>query len=141
MLFSPGVASGATGPEDTPRRGRGVHAKGISPGAHQAVRDVSLDRTGTLHGVVLDAEGLPAGHVEVKALRQGRFVTRSVTDASGRFRIVGLRGGLWRLEGGNAYGLFRVWAVGTAPPAARDKAVLLPRRPIVRGQNSRGYRL
>ncbi|MFV2067874.1 MAG: hypothetical protein ACC645_12940, partial [Pirellulales bacterium] len=38
-------------------------------------------------------------------------------------------------------GLSRVWSVGPAPPAARDKAVLLPRRPIVRGQNSRGYRL
>jgi len=141
LLIPSNLLSTAARAGDSAGRGPDTRTNGFRIGGRQVVRDVGLDRDGKLHGLVLGGTGVPARRVEVTALRQGHVVTRTVTDASGRFQLVGLHGGLWRLAGGNADGLFRVWAAGTAPPAARAEAVLRVHRPVVRGQNSQGARL
>jgi len=141
MLMPPSLLSATARAGDSAEPSPLARTQGFRTVGRQAVRDVGLDREGTLHGVILRGTGAPAVQVEVTALRQGHLVSHAVTDASGRFQIGGLHGGLWRLEGGSADGLFRVWAAGTAPPAARGEAVLRGRQPVVRGQSSQGARL
>jgi len=59
--------------------------------------DVRLDAGFDLHGVVVDADGLPVEHAEVRAFGRpdpdaSRPLVRDRTDAKGRFRLAGLGG-------------------------------------------------
>ena len=52
----------------------------------------------------------------------------------GRFRVAGLRGGMYRLMAGNRALAVRVWARTTAPPGARQLAVVNVGDTTIRGQ-------
>jgi hypothetical protein len=97
------------------------------------VDDVALDGEGRLHGLVMDVEGVPVAHASVGVFQADREVGRATSDASGRFSVGGLRGGIYRVTVGPHGRLVRAWAAHTAPPAAGDMAVVVVDR-VVRGQ-------
>ena len=96
-------------------------------------RDVSLMDHGTLHGQVVDVHGAPAGGAQI-TVRQGEHVVVSVqADASGRFSIRDLQGGVYQLQTDQGGGLYRLWAPGTAPPSAVQQLLVVDGN-VIRGQ-------
>jgi len=95
--------------------------------------DLALAQDGMLHGTVLDASGLAAPNTTVRLVQNQRAVAQTVTDAQGRFTIAQVRGGTYLLATSESAGVYRVWAPGTAPPAAKPNALLV-NGPVVRGR-------
>src|SRR5262245_23493996 len=108
-----GLPAGAARLEIEPRRARQVvldrlalHAGGVLD-----VGDIALDEGLILEGVVLTAAGAPADRASVRAQRErppaaerdgniertGRSMEDQWTDASGRFRLVGLARGTYQI--------------------------------------------
>ena len=104
-----------------------------SPRASGAPADVALDAEGGLRGWLITSGGAPLGGIRVSAFLGDRLVGFAWSEADGRFVIPSLRGGAYRLSAGGSAALVRVWAPQTAPPGARDSALLLS-GPVVRGQ-------
>jgi hypothetical protein len=109
----------------------------VAHGQATAVIDVALGDEGTLHGQVVDAQGKPLGRMAVSIQQFDREVAAAVTDDSGRFRIIGLRGGTYRIAAGETAAVYRLWAANTAPPAAGDAALVVLGGPqVVRGNRA-----
>jgi len=104
------------------------------PRPQPRVGDVALDAAGCLLGRVIDRQGLPVADRPVALGRMGRPIARSRTDASGRFRVGPLRGGTYHVSVGGRGVLVRAWVARTAPPAARDVALVVVGGDVVRGQ-------
>lgn len=104
------------------------------PAALPKINDVALSRGEILTGVVVDPTGTPVHSAPVALLQSGRELARTNTDRLGRFAFQGLRGGVYQIVASDSAGVFRVWAAGTSPPAARPLAVLIRNPLIVRGQ-------
>jgi len=98
------------------------------------VHDVKLDRRGILRGVVVDAEGGPVAHAVVVVRRGKQELGRVETDGLGRFAMGPLRGGTYQLAVGGQGRLIRVWAAGTAPPAAKEMILVVVGGQVVRGE-------
>jgi hypothetical protein len=96
--------------------------------------DVTLDAEGSLWGLVVDTHGQAAPATPVSLSAAGAPRTNIITDNDGRFRIAGLRGGLYHIAAGERAVAFRVWTPAAAPPGARQSAVLVIDRGTVRGQ-------
>ena len=96
--------------------------------------DVALDSAGYMHGRVIGGQGLPVADQAVVLGQMGREVAQTRTDATGRFRVGPLRGGTYHLSVGGHGRLVRAWAAQTAPPAARNVALVVARGDVVRGQ-------
>jgi hypothetical protein len=95
-----------------------------------SVRDVALAEGGELRGQIVAVQApLP-----VVVRRNGEEVARTETDASGRFAVRGLTGGLYEVDTPVGQGMFRAWSPRTAPPAAEQSAVLVAQDKVVRGQ-------
>lgn len=99
-----------------------------------AVADVALGHGGLLIGQVLSTEGRPLADTPVAVLYEGREIATAVSDANGRFAVSGLRGGSYSIVAGDTPGAFRLWAAGTAPPAAGSLAMVVVGNRVVRGQ-------
>jgi len=106
----------------------------VPPRPQQLVGDVALDSAGHMLGRVIDRQGLPVADQPVVLGQMGREVVQTRTDASGRFRIGPLRGGTYHLSVGRRGQLVRAWVAQTAPPAARDIALVVAGDDVVRGQ-------
>jgi len=103
------------------------------------VTDVALEDGGVLVGQVVDTQGVPLAKMPV--LLQGRDlqgrereIAQAMTDANGHFAVRGLRGGVNRLAAAGSQETFRLWKPGTAPPQARQGALLVVDRATIRGQ-------
>jgi hypothetical protein len=118
IISGPALQAGAA---DTASQRQSEGSQGRVP----AVIDVALDAGGTLQGQVVDARGEAAPRTPVSIQQLDREVARAVTDASGRFRVTGLRGGTYRIVAGEATGAYRLWAANTAPPAALPSALVV----------------
>ena len=110
----------------------------FTPGSRSQVAgqlpDVELADAGTLRGMVFDRQGIPQIHARVTIRQAQVLIARTTTDASGRFEISGLRGGVYLvIASGRAAG-FRLWPVNSAPPIALDKILLVAGGKIQRGQ-------
>ncbi len=112
----------------------------ISPAAAQPrlITDVALGENGRLSGQAIDGSGMPAADKAVTLLQQGIEVAHTHTDATGRFTVNHLTGGIYEVHCENGGGLARLWAPHTAPPAARAVLVVSCGAPIVRGQHTMG---
>jgi hypothetical protein len=96
--------------------------------------DVALRDGGLLVGQVVDTQGVPQAGAVV-TIRQGEHeVVRTTTDQNGTFAAKGLRGGQYQLETENGISTCRLWAADTAPPAARQSALVVSGNDVVRGQ-------
>lgn len=98
------------------------------------VADVALRQSGSLLGVVVDAQGLPMPGTEVSVLQSGKVITRTRTDSLGQFSTVPLRGGVYQIAAGQGATTLRAWEAKAAPPAARPVALVVGSPEVVRGQ-------
>jgi hypothetical protein len=99
----------------------------------EAVADVSLLDGGVLIGQVVDPQGRPLAAEPVLLQFQAQEIARAKTDGCGLFAFRGLRGGVYQLVAAQGHGAFRLWAPGTAPPAAEQGALVVAGDPTVRG--------
>lgn len=99
--------------------------------------DVALGPQGSLHGAVLDAHGITVPSTGVVLLRGAGLVGMTETDAQGRFAFRGLPGGVYGVGAGGPVQVCRLWAPGTAPPAAIPGLLILSESQVVR--QSRSY--
>jgi hypothetical protein len=102
-----------------------------------SVVDVELQegaQGNVLVGQVTDPQGSAKANVPVVLYAGQRTLAVGRTDGNGRFAFGRLHGGVYQLitEGGQA--TYRAWTPGTAPPSARDAALVIASDQTVRGQ-------
>ena len=108
-------------------------ARGALPDAPW-VHDVELDADGSLHGVVVNLQGVPIAEAALVVSNTRRVVARSKTDALGRFVIDGLRSGTYQVTANHCTCRLRLWPTGTAPPKTKRFAAIVLGDEVVRGQ-------
>lgn len=96
--------------------------------------DVALLDGGLLVGQVVDAQGTVLKKTPVSVYRQGQEVAKTRTDDRGYFAVRGLGGGIYQVTAAEGHGIYRLWAPGHAPPAARKGVLVVAGRDTVRGQ-------
>lgn len=101
--------------------------------------DVSLAEDGKLRGVLLDSQGEPVVDQQVVIYRDGEEVASSKSNGEGAFELDGIKGGLLAIASEEGGGMFRVWTSHTAPPSAKDVAVVYHDASIVRGNGPRSW--
>ena len=106
--------------------------------AADPVTGVALRPGGLLVGQVVDQQGIAKSGAPVSIRFAEHEVVRTATDQNGVFAARGLRGGLYELFTVDGMTVSRLWAPGTAPPAARPAALLISGNTAVRGQWSGG---
>jgi len=100
-----------------------------------AVRDIALGSGGALSGQVVNSAGAAMQNATVSLQQQGQELASGATDAQGMFSISGLRGGNYELVVGQHRQHMRLWAAGTAPPAAVASTLLVNEgQDVARGQ-------
>lgn len=107
-----------------------------TPKAGQTVTtpDIALTTGGTFSGRVVDHNGKVLEGAQV-TLRQGKNeIAKTVTNKDGLYTFKNMRGGVYQVSSGNTEGVFRVWAEKTAPPAAKEHALLVMGENGARGQ-------
>ena len=102
------------------------------------ITDVALGENGTVRGQVVDHQGVPVRGSSVAMVRDGQELAHVASDHQGHFFVTGLQGGVYHVTSAQGGGTFRLWAPGTAPPAARQVITVVGGADIVRGQAPRG---
>jgi hypothetical protein len=110
-------------------------AKSRTPASPNVI-DVALQSSGVLRGVVVDQQGALLSKTEVKVWQKDQQITATITDEQGRFAVSNLRGGVYQITAAGGQGIYRVWAVSTAPPVAQPGAMVVAGHDLVRGQAS-----
>jgi hypothetical protein len=99
------------------------------------IGDVALAPGGVLVGQVVDPQGSPVQATAVTVFQENVPIANLESGLDGRFSIRGLQqGGVYQIAAGGGHGIYRVWAPGTAPPAALPQAQVVTQGPIYRGQ-------
>jgi hypothetical protein len=86
--------------------------------------DVALTGNGTLTGQVIDLQNQGQPGVLVNLKSQDRNVAQTTTTADGQFAVQDLRGGVYHVATAQGGETFRLWAPRTAPPVAKDRAIV-----------------
>ena len=115
------VPNGPAGPA-------GAHAK------DSVIRDIALRPGGVLVGQIVTAEGTAQAKTPVSLQQNGKELVRTTTDANGLYAIKGLRGGVYHMVSRQTVETYRLWSPDTAPPAAKDAALMVEGNGVVRGQ-------
>ena len=115
-----------------------VLAAGVSANATPPAVDVALSSGGLLMGQVVDPQGVAAAKVPVSLRERDREIATAVTDNRGYFSVGNLRGGVYQIVAPGGHGTYRLWAPGTAPPAAQQGALVMAGQDLVRGQCYKG---
>jgi len=97
-------------------------------------KDISLTTGGTLAGTVVDANGQAIANTSVKVKFRGFTVATTKSDATGRFAVCGLRGGVHEICTAGGSTVNRFWTKGNAPLAARSTAIVVAGPEVVRSQ-------
>ena len=103
-------------------------------GQDSVILDVALRDGGVLVGQIVTAEGTALAKTPVSLQQNGKELVRTATDANGMYAVKGLRGGVYHVVSGKTAETYRLWAPGTAPPSAKDAALLVEGNGVVRGQ-------
>ncbi|HEX4145192.1 MAG TPA: carboxypeptidase-like regulatory domain-containing protein [Pirellulales bacterium] len=103
------------------------------------VTDIALTEGGGFAGQVVDAQGRPQAGTSIMVCQQHQVVATTTTDAQGQFSLRGLHGGVYQVVAGQGMKNVRLWAPGTAPPAARQSALVVASVDVVRGQGGLRY--
>ena len=117
--------------------GNGLSAGELLPATTARVGhlpDVRLDASGTLHGVVVDAQGhgLPESVVILSRVADGQ-TWKVRTNDEGQFVAV-VPGGTFRLQTSEGISACRVWTSESAPPRTADRILVVNDRMVQRGQ-------
>ena len=106
----------------------------VVTGKQPVVIDVALMGGGVLIGQVVDSQGTPLKAASVSLRDQRQEIATTKTDDNGYFAVRGLSGGMYEIVAAEGRGQYRLWAPGTAPPAARQGALLVSGSETVRAQ-------
>ncbi|HEX4145193.1 MAG TPA: carboxypeptidase-like regulatory domain-containing protein [Pirellulales bacterium] len=106
----------------------------MDPLSSAAVPDVALAAGGVFSGQVVDAQGQPQVGLSVMVCQSRQVVATTATDEHGAFSFSGLQGGMYQVVSGQGTVSYRLWAPGTAPPSARQSALLMTGEEVVRAQ-------
>lgn len=104
------------------------------PRGELRIDDVALRPGGLLVGQVVDSQGVGQAGAGVSIQFGEHEVVRTSTDRNGVFAAQGLRGGQYQVVTPVGHSVCRLWAEGTAPPAARQSVVVTAHQHVVRGQ-------
>ncbi len=115
---------------------------GLCQAAHAAapaVVDIALRDGGVFVGQIVNPQGVALEGVSVALRCQSQPWVTTKTGKDGYFSFQGLRGGVYQLASSQGHGIYRAWMPGTAPPSAREGALLVIANPVTRGQNDPRY--
>ena len=104
------------------------------PGGLPQAIDITLNRNGLLTGRIVDPRGQAIAHTDVVLIANEEVLSLVTSDATGYFRVPNMRPGTYRLASNHAVQICRVWAPGTAPPAAKQSALLVANKEVTAGQ-------
>jgi hypothetical protein len=97
------------------------------------IQDVALN-SGTFAGQVVDHQGAAIAGAAVTVGQPGAAAVSTVTDASGRFEVANLAGGVYQITAADTISVCRIWAENSAPPVATDGLLVVSNSHVVRGQ-------
>ena len=93
--------------------------------ANAIIRDITLQTEASLHGQVVDGEGMAMANCEVWVTAPDGSVLKSRTDASGRFVVRSLAPGDYRIDTARGGGKYRLWNPKEAPRDAASNVLLV----------------
>lgn len=96
--------------------------------------DIALTKGGTLSGRVVDHTGKTLEGAQVTLSQGKKMLSTTFTDREGVYSFRDLKGGIYGVSSGNTDGTFRVWSEQTAPPSAKEHALLVMGENGARGQ-------
>ena len=102
-------------------------------GQSPVIYDVTLRDGGVMLGQVVDVQGAPKADVPVSLRLGEQEIATTATDANGYFAFSRLRGGVYQVVSAEGVGAYRAWAPGTAPPNAREGALVVAGQDLIRG--------
>lgn len=114
---------------DSARTGSSVKAQKAA-----TLPDIALTKGGMLSGRIVDHTGKPLEGAEVTLLQGKKQVTVTMTNHQGVYSFKNLKGGVYGISSGNTDATFRVWTERTAPPSAKEHALLVMGENGARGQ-------
>jgi len=97
------------------------------------VVDVAM-KAGTVHGQILNAQGIALDGTVVSIRQGNKEVARTITDKNGKFAAKNLRSGVYQVVAGNTQSVYRVWAEKIAPPSAKPSIAMVSTSKAVRAQ-------
>ncbi len=100
--------------------------------------DVALRDGGVLVGRVVNADGVGQPGAPVSIRYEDKVLASAKAGPEGYFAFKGLHGGVYQLTTTDGHGVYRVWSLGSAPPAAQPVAALIEGDYVVRGQAESG---
>ncbi|HEY4260030.1 MAG TPA: carboxypeptidase-like regulatory domain-containing protein [Schlesneria sp.] len=96
--------------------------------------DIALTTGGTLSGRIVDHTGKPREGAEVTLFQGKKPLTATITNQEGVYSFKHVKGGVYGITSGNTDATFRVWTERTAPPSAKEHALLVMGENGARGQ-------
>ncbi len=100
-----------------------------------AVHDVRMDQHGSLHVVVVNAQGHPMPATQVMLIPAGEDKSiRGTTNVQGRCEFRSLTGGSYSLQTSEGICRCRIWTSRAAPPKAAEQLLIVNDRSVQRGQ-------
>jgi hypothetical protein len=114
--------------------GGSLHADATASSS-SGIIDVMLTPDGRTHGWLLEGTGQPVDGAIVVLRQRGADVARAVTDTHGYYEFADIHSGVYQLQVGDQRCVIRVWAPGSAPPAARPHLTFVRADSVVRGQS------
>ncbi len=116
------------------------HPQRSSTTAKPTAKPTAIDLcapTGTrIKGRLVTPRGTAVNGVHVAIQRESESIFNVLTDSQGYFSLPAFEPGIYTLTDGTWVQPIRIWAEGTAPPAAKTKMLVIAREPIVAGQVS-----
>ncbi|WP_373650494.1 MULTISPECIES: carboxypeptidase-like regulatory domain-containing protein [unclassified Schlesneria] len=98
------------------------------------VPDLVLTAGGTMTGRVCDHSGKVIEGAKVVLKQNNKEIAQTVTNNEGTYSFKNLKSGIYQVGSGNTDGVFRVWSEKTAPPSAKEHALLVMGENGARGQ-------
>jgi hypothetical protein len=99
-----------------------------------AIPNIVLTEGSKLSGRVVDHTGKPLEGAQVTIKQNKKEVATAVTDKAGIYSFTNLKPGMYNIGSGNTDGMFRVWDDRTAPPSAKEHALIIMGENGARGQ-------
>ncbi len=98
------------------------------------IPDLVLTDGGTMSGRVCDHSGKVLEGAKVILKQDNKVIATTETNSEGVYAFSNLKGGIYHPVSGKTEGVFRVWTEDTAPPTAKEHALLVIGENGARGQ-------
>ncbi len=106
------------------------------PAAKSIIPDISMTKDGKLVGLLVNEQSKPIANSNVQLKLGKQVVTEGKTDERGVFQLETERGGIYQLATEKESVAIRVWTKRSAPPSAKQMAVIMQgQERVVRGQD------